>query len=251
MSAGTVLQSISILFDAAALGIGMLAPPDRDTIQTTTNAEASGVFDLLTIDATLEEVHSYTQEVTEHPVERGADITDHVRPKPVELRLRGIVSDTPIDGSYVHAALNAAPGLGISAAAGLAGASLSLLHNASISKQTFEMLRRMASGGGMLTIHTPYLDYTSMVITSAEITRDQHSGAALVFALSLRQITTVESATVDVTLPAMAQAPLNMGQQQTSPASAAVSKKSILRATLGGANVDAWANKLANLGAGP
>jgi hypothetical protein len=39
----------------------------------------------------------YVNTVTDHPVERGANITDHVRPDPVRLNLVGFVSNAPID----------------------------------------------------------------------------------------------------------------------------------------------------------
>jgi hypothetical protein len=38
---------------------------------------------------------SYPGEVTEHPVDADADITDHIRNKPLELTLECVVSDTP------------------------------------------------------------------------------------------------------------------------------------------------------------
>lgn len=48
------------------------------------------------VDCALVEEHTYDSEVTEYPVERGADITDNVRPKPIEVRIEGIVSNTPV-----------------------------------------------------------------------------------------------------------------------------------------------------------
>ncbi len=41
-------------------------------------------------------------EVTEHPVEEGSDITDHIRPKPVEFTLEAVVSDNPLDEIAQH-----------------------------------------------------------------------------------------------------------------------------------------------------
>src|SRR5574342_5520 len=48
------------------------------------------------IDVTVAEEHELPAEVTAHPVEDGADITDHVRLTPISVTLEGIVSDTPI-----------------------------------------------------------------------------------------------------------------------------------------------------------
>lgn len=48
------------------------------------------------VDATVQAAHMYVNTVTDHPVERGANITDHVRPDPVRLNLVGVVSNAPI-----------------------------------------------------------------------------------------------------------------------------------------------------------
>ncbi len=54
------------------------------------------LIDDFEIDAALSEDHTFDSDVTEHPVEEGADITDHVRARPIEVSIQGIVSDTPI-----------------------------------------------------------------------------------------------------------------------------------------------------------
>src|SRR5713101_5273233 len=111
-----VLQTISLLVNAAGIAAGALRPPFRTSISPgglpTPAIPAVALLDVITIDATLQEVHKADAEVTEHPVELGADITDHVRPKPVELRIEGIISDTPIDDSLLNAAARAIPVLG-------------------------------------------------------------------------------------------------------------------------------------------
>jgi hypothetical protein len=48
------------------------------------------------LDCTLEEVHELPAEVTAHPVQSGVDLVDHVRPGPLIIQLRGIVTSTPI-----------------------------------------------------------------------------------------------------------------------------------------------------------
>src|SRR5678810_739366 len=54
------------------------------------------LIDGFLIDATISEEHRYESETTDYPVERGANITDHNRPLPIEVTLEGIVSNTPI-----------------------------------------------------------------------------------------------------------------------------------------------------------
>lgn len=47
------------------------------------------------IDVALREEPTFDSEVTQYPVETGADLVDHVQIKPVTIVLEGIVSDTP------------------------------------------------------------------------------------------------------------------------------------------------------------
>ena len=48
------------------------------------------------IDAAPVETHSLNSVTTEHPVEEGADVTDHIRISPDMLTIEGLVSNTPI-----------------------------------------------------------------------------------------------------------------------------------------------------------
>lgn len=57
--------------------------------------DGSGGF-VLTLDASVSQTHGATASVTSHPVEDGADVSDHVRLEPVVLTIQGIVSATPL-----------------------------------------------------------------------------------------------------------------------------------------------------------
>ena len=50
----------------------------------------------IVLDASIQEDHNYTAEVTESPLESGYSITDHVIIKPLRLTISGIVSSTPL-----------------------------------------------------------------------------------------------------------------------------------------------------------
>lgn len=54
------------------------------------------LIDGFAIDCAEREEHSFDSEITEHPVETGADVADHVRARPIVVTIEGIVSDTPI-----------------------------------------------------------------------------------------------------------------------------------------------------------
>jgi hypothetical protein len=55
------------------------------------------------IDVSISEKHSVGADVTQHPVERGGDITDHIRPKPREIQIEGFVSNHPTEAPLSHA----------------------------------------------------------------------------------------------------------------------------------------------------
>lgn len=50
----------------------------------------------ITFDLILSESHSHTSEITEHPVEVGANVTDHIRPLPTVLSLELFVTNSPV-----------------------------------------------------------------------------------------------------------------------------------------------------------
>src|SRR3954470_5977684 len=89
-------QGLSILFNAAQLAAASLRGPKRIQLDT------------LEVDCTLSETYAYEADVTEFEVEKGANISDHRRTKPVELTVAGLISDTPLDQDLVTAAVAAA-----------------------------------------------------------------------------------------------------------------------------------------------
>lgn len=50
----------------------------------------------VSLDATLSQSHESTNTVTEHPVEDGANMSDHIRPDLDTLSLEGVISNTPV-----------------------------------------------------------------------------------------------------------------------------------------------------------
>lgn len=55
------------------------------------------------IDVSISEKHSIGADVTEHPVERGTNIVDHIRPKPREIQIEGFVTNHPTEQPLSHA----------------------------------------------------------------------------------------------------------------------------------------------------
>lgn len=55
----------------------------------------SGQTYTIELDASVREQHDTTAQVTEHPVERGSNIADHIRAEPRRLTIEGVISNTP------------------------------------------------------------------------------------------------------------------------------------------------------------
>lgn len=66
-------------------------------------AAASGATFNLEIDAVTDEQHDAANTITEHPVEKGAAITDHIRQNADTISITGTISNTPIHLPTDHA----------------------------------------------------------------------------------------------------------------------------------------------------
>lgn len=60
-------------------------------------------IDDIWIDVSIKETHGLSAEVTDHPVERGANVADHIRPMPRTFTMDGLVTNTPIEMPKSHA----------------------------------------------------------------------------------------------------------------------------------------------------
>lgn len=145
-------------------------------------ADGSG----LALDCTLAQGHDRQAEITEHPVEEGADIADHVRPKPVDLAITAIQSVAPLQivGLGILGALAPAALLGAIAAPNR--------HHAA-----FERLETAWSKGELVTVNTGLAVYESMAIASLKVDKTT-STFDLPLAIGFRQVIRVSAQTVQV-----------------------------------------------------
>lgn len=121
-------------------------------------------------DATTSESHQHTAEVTNHPVENGVDITDHIQLKPFKLTLTGIVTNTPL-----------APGINSSATR---------------IRELYDDLINLFESKQLLSVVTGLRRYTNMVITSVTVPRQAPNRQHIIPSVSMVQINTVEQAFV-------------------------------------------------------
>lgn len=72
--------------------------------------EDKGVLRTLRFDATIKEEHTQAAVVTQHPVERGIAVTDHIRPERLTLRAEVHISNTPVKASNTDVLVQSADG---------------------------------------------------------------------------------------------------------------------------------------------
>jgi hypothetical protein len=129
----------------------------------------STISKTLDIDATVKESHKSGVDVTDHPVEQGINVSDHARPKPDEVTLEGIVSNTP----------------DIPGVTGGADDARQFLHG-------------LRDDPEFVTISTAARTYYDMILTDLKEDRDKKSGDAFRFEASFKQVRRVTNQTTVV-----------------------------------------------------
>lgn len=180
----------------------------------------------LTLDASIHETHTATSTVTDHPVERGSNVADHIRPDPDVLTMEAIISNTPhflpvdhmggviledreIKGAQITAADRIAgiplAGGAVGLVAGFAPIPTGLLGRIGTSEyitavvqgftgefdrvtECYRELLRIRSDGQLVRILTTLRSYDNMALTSLEVSREARTGNALAMSLAFKNV---------------------------------------------------------------
>ena len=129
-------------------------------------------------DAVVTEQHKIEVEVTSHPVEQGAPISDHSRQKPDSLNVEMIVSNWPASAAQASRA-NGDPS-DLSSAPGYA-------------EQVYAQFYNLAGSPVLLTIATTVRVYTSMLLTGCSAPRSAKEAGALRFSLTFQRVRLVQN----------------------------------------------------------
>lgn|SRR5487761_2553797 len=198
-----------------------------------TSQKAFRALGPLFANVTIEERHEDDLEITDHPVETGATITDHAFKRPAELIVHAAWSNSPNQipgflGGVAGALVNlqsgqlqnqlttaAARGIGGSAIGNLAVAQL----NSTVSNQVnaffaaensgagvgtntvqdiYQQLLSLQSSATLMTIYTGKRKYNNMLLKQIRVTTDVKTENSLDAVLTFRQVILVDTATIIV-----------------------------------------------------
>lgn len=138
-------------------------------------------LETIEFDASVTETHNSTAEITQHPVEEGVDIGDHIRKLPDDLSVNVIVSNNP---PIILASLRAQPIVGFS-------------DPASRAEDAHTFLRSVMNSNQTVGFSTTLRDYVHMAITSMAVDRDATTGNIANINMSLKEIKIATTETVE------------------------------------------------------
>lgn len=157
------------------------------------------------IDGIISEDHDRQWRTTDHPVELGANITDHTIIEPKKLTIVGEITDTPLGGAAFGAIIDTVGRFGTSTENG-----------GTRSQQGYQQLIAVANARDVISVQTKLQLYDSMIISSIRTLQDKDSSKIVRFQMDLKEIFVVETEVVDI--PPEQLAAGKTRQQASSPA---------------------------------
>lgn len=183
---------------------------------------------IIEFDCSESETHTSENEVTDHPVEEGSLISDHIRVLPDGIEIHGLVTDTPI--VYLASVFAKSPVKPTKEA--------SVLAVDDRKNEAYDKLRELKNKGILIDTVTALRTYSDMTITSLTIARNADTGRVLDCTVVLREIQMASS--LVLTAPTPDDVANNAAAQKAKIQKLAAKKKqsaqaqSILSSLLGG-----------------
>jgi hypothetical protein len=138
-------------------------------------------------DASVFEMHTDEMEITDHPVEDGSDISDHIRKLPITLEMNGVVTNNPI--VFLASVRAKSP------------VTTDTTNTLDRVGAAYEKLQELQETGELLDVATSLRDYNNMAIQAMSVSRDASTGNILDATLTLREIIIAKKLTVDLPIP--------------------------------------------------
>lgn len=170
-------------------------------------------FGGIEMDAVLVEQYDMSSTVTDHPVDIGSDISDHIIRQPIGYVIQGMVTDTPMG---LIAALEQ---IGSTVGTALSFLRENLLGDepqneaTSRSLAAFQALAALWEDGAVFDVQTGMGLYENMAILSIQVSVDQNTAGCLNFLARLRQIKRVAVLTTEEEANTLAEGALQQGAE--------------------------------------
>lgn len=152
------------------------------------------MIDTIELDATLSEEHNMSSQISSHPIEKGTDITDHIRPEPESLTIEGVISSTPTQLKHV----------------------LKFVDRTKRFDNAEKQLRELWQKAEPFTVVTSLRTYENMVIQTLSIPRDKDTTNIFRFKAQLRKVQLVSTEQLSDLADAVSDAlssPTDLGDQ--------------------------------------
>lgn len=138
-------------------------------------------LDTLVLDAIVTETLTMANEVTDHPVEDGPNISDHSRPKPDALTLDCVVSNAPLNGERGRVTKN-----GFTFSSSTKG-------DSTRADKALTALRDLRNKGALFSVICSLGTFESMGIESISIPRDVKNSDGLRFTVQVKRVRVVKN----------------------------------------------------------
>lgn len=184
--------------------------------------DETGALGAIEVDATKSRGWELPAEVTEHPVETGAAITDHVRPLNGTITLEGVITNSPL-------VIPATQAVGVALSpynATLPGAEraratvVGLTTRLDRRRVCDRLLAALVGSGTMVSLTTSLRTATDLAITRYKVDESSETGDALAFVLELKQLRFATVTRAAVPAVRRLQVPQQRGTQQAENSSA-------------------------------
>lgn len=191
----------------------------RTEIQRVIDGKTAAII----LDAMVKEDYTADADPTTHPIEDGADITDHVILRPRILSIEGVVTETPFNvldnlvnaaiatvGSSIGSSISKRVGGGTfgtvatSRTVGLAGKSIAGLLKSETDNRLNVLIQELKAARDSrvpVTIVTGLTQYENFLLRSFTVSRDQTTGKSIRVSLSFQEIIKAAAKLVRVPIP--------------------------------------------------
>lgn len=158
---------------------------------------------IVEVDSCLDETHTLSNTITDHPVEKGFNVTDHSRPDPDRVQLRCFVSNTPLSAEQVNRSLNQ-NGISFTTSAAESFRAGDIKEYKGRGPEAFNQLERMRVNGELLKVVTTLKTYAKsdtdgMMIESISVPRTRQNYDGLEFTVSLKRVRIVQNQSTTTT----------------------------------------------------